>query len=124
MIAILKNGAERGTRLFGHIDWFVFGAAVAVSLLGIMTMYSFPGENMFFERQLVWFSLALAVFFAASLPEYNFLRRTPVVVALLGGALLLLGLVLVLGTVVKGSQERFNLGLFFVQPSDPAQVAL
>ncbi|MBI4093973.1 rod shape-determining protein RodA [Candidatus Kaiserbacteria bacterium] len=124
MIATIKNGAERGTRLFGHIDWFIFGAALAVSLLGIITMYSFPGENMFFERQLVWLAFALVVFLVASLLEYTFLRRTPVVVGLYGGVLLLLGLVLMLGTVVKGAQERFNLGFFFVQPSDPAKVAL
>ncbi len=128
MIALLKNGAEQGTRLFGHIDWFMFGAALAISLLGLLTMFSFPESEAiggdFFERQLIWIALALAVFFAASLPEYLFLRRTPVVVALYGGVLLLLGLVLTLGTVVKGAQERFNLGLFFVQPSDPAKVAL
>lgn len=123
MISAIKGGAEHGTRLFGHIDWYVFSAALSVSILGLVTMYSFPGENAFFERQLIWIALALVVFFVASLPEYLFLRRTPVVVALYGGMLILLGLVLMLGTVVKGAQERFNLGLFFVQPSDPMKVA-
>lgn len=123
MISAIKSGAEHGTRLFGHIDWFIFSSALAVSFLGLVTMYSFPGENAFFERQLIWIALALAVFFVASLPEYLFLRRTPVVVALYGGMLFLLSLVLILGTVVKGAQERFNLGLFFVQPSDPTKVA-
>ncbi len=124
MIALLKNGAGQGARIFGHVDWFLLAAALSVSLLGLLTMHSFPGENAFFERQMVWIALALIVFFAASLPEYRFLRRTPVVVALYSGVLLLLSLVLFFGTVVKGAQERFDLGLFFAQPSEPAKVAL
>lgn len=127
MIAIIKNGAGHGARLFAHIDWYICGAACAVSLLGLLTMYSFPGSSgggAFLERQLIWVALALSVFFAASLPEYQFLRRTPVIVVLYGGVLFLLGMVLALGTVVKGAQERFDLGLFFVQPSDPAKVAI
>ncbi len=128
MISTIKSGAEQGARMFGHVDWFLFGAALSVSLLGLVTMHSFP-ENppisgAFFERQLIWVALAFFVFFVASVPEYHFLRRTPVVALLYGGILILLGLVLLLGTVVKGAQERFNLGLFFVQPSDPAKVVL
>jgi rod shape determining protein RodA len=91
-------------------------------------MRSFPegqlSAGIFFERQIVWIGLALAVFFVASLPEYRFLRRTPVVVSLYGGILLLLSLVLFFGSIVKGAQERFDLGLFFAQPSDPAKIAL
>lgn len=124
MISTIKNGASEGARMFGHVDWFLVAAAVAVSVLGLVTMHSFPGENALFERQIVWIALALAVFFAASLPEYRFLRRTPVVVVLYGGILFLLSLVFFFGTAVKGAQERFNLGLFFAQPSDPAKIAL
>lgn len=124
MIASLKNGAGEGARIFGHVDWFVFAAVLSISTLGLVTMYSFPGDNAFFERQVVWMVLAIAVFFAASLPEYRFLRRTPVVIGLYVGILSLLSLVFFFGTVVKGAQERFNLGLFFAQPSDPAKVAL
>lgn len=124
MTSTIKNGAGQGARMFSHVDWFLFAAALAISLLGLLTMHSFPGENALFERQIVWIALALCVFFVASLPEYRFLRRTPVVVALYGGALFLLSLVFFFGTVVKGAQERFDLGLFFAQPSDPAKVAL
>ncbi|MBI2613059.1 rod shape-determining protein RodA [Candidatus Kaiserbacteria bacterium] len=124
MISTIKNGATGGARMFSHVDWFLFAAALAISLLGLLTMHSFPGENALFERQIVWIALALCVFFAASLPEYRFLRRTPVVVALYSGVLFLLSLVFFFGTVVKGAQERFDLGLFFAQPSDPAKVAL
>lgn len=111
-------------RAFAHIDWFVFAAALTISLLGLLTMRSFPGENAFFERQIIWLSLGIGIFFIASLPEYRFLRRTPVVVGLYAGVAALLCLVFFFGTLVRGAQERFDLGLFFVQPSDPAKVAL
>ena len=118
-----ENGKDT-LRAFSHIDWFLFAAALTVSLLGLVTMRSFPEEGAFFERQLVWIGLAVCVFFVASLPEYQFLRRTPVVVALYGGVIFLLGLVLFFGTIVRGASERFDLGLFFAQPSDPAKIAL
>lgn len=124
MTSAIRSGVLRGGRVFAHIDWFLFGAAVSASLLGLLTMHSFPGENTFFERQVIWIAAAISVFLATSLPEYGFLRRTPVVVALYGGVLVLLGLVLIVGSAVKGAQERFDLGIFFVQPSDPAKVAL
>lgn len=119
-----RGKAENTVRAFAHVDWFLIASALTVSLLGLVTMRSFPGENAFFERQVVWIALAVCVFFIASLPEYRFLSRTPVVVGLYAGVVALLGLVFFVGTAVHGAQERFNLGLFFVQPSDPAKVVL
>lgn len=87
-------------------------------------MYSFSDDNAFFDRQVVWIGLALIAFFAASIPEYGFLQRTPVVVALFSSIVFLLTLLLVFGPVVKGAQNRFDLGLFAFQPSDPAKLVL
>lgn len=109
---------------FAHVDWFLFAGALTVSLLGLLTMRSFPGDNAFFDRQVVWLCLAVGIFFIASLPEYRFLRRTPVVVGLYAGVAALLCMVFFFGTLVRGTQERLDLGLFFVQPSDPAKLAL
>ncbi len=111
-------------RLFGHIDWFLLISALAISLVGAATMHSFSAENAFFEKQIVWIGLALVAFFIASLPEYGFLRRTPVVVALYVGIMTLLLLIFAFGAVVLGSQNRFDLGIFAVQPSDPAKLIL
>lgn len=87
-------------------------------------MRSFSAENAFFEKQIIWICIAIGVFFIASLPDYGFLRRTPIVVLLYGGMLALLALLFAFGTIVKGSQERFSLGAFAVQPSDPAKLVL
>src|SRR3989344_3918423 len=100
-----REKGEKTGRIFAHVDWFVLAAALTISALGLLTMRSFP-ENLsaggaFFERQIVWIALAICAFFIASLPEYRFLRRTPVVVALYGGVVFLLGLVLLFGSIVR-----------------------
>ena len=109
---------------FAHVDWILFTAALAISLLGLVTMRSFLAENAFFDKQVVWIGISVAVFFIACIPEYRFLRRTPVVVALFAGIVFLLSLIFLFGTVVKGAQSRFDLIFFAVQPSDPAKLVL
>lgn len=113
------------SHLSGHIDWFLFAAALAISLLGLVTMRPFIGEGeSFFDRQIIWIAIAVSVFFLASLPEYTFLRRTPIVASLYAIILALLAFIFVAGTVVKGAQQRFDLGFFALQPSDPAKLIL
>lgn len=111
-------------RLFGHIDWFVFLAALGISLLGLATMRNFSAENFFFERQMVWIAVAAVAFLAASLPDYAFLRRTPIVTGLYGLMLALLAGTLFAGALVLGATTRYDLGFFAVQPADPMKLAL
>jgi rod shape determining protein RodA len=113
-----QNGIFRG------VDWFLFLAALMISLLGLATMHSFSGGNAFFEKQVVWIGIATIVFFIASIPEYRFIRRTPVVVTLFTIIIFLLALVFLFGTIVKGAQNRFYLGFFAVQPVDLAKIVL
>jgi len=127
MALMVRNAVEERMRLFAYakrIDWYLLLSALTISALGLVTMGSFAEEDAFFERQLVWIILAVCVFFAASIPEYQFLRRTSVIVVLYAGAAFFLALVLLLGTVVKGAQNRFDLGLFALQPSDPTKLIL
>lgn len=121
----MQTARRRGAfRTFSHIDWFLLGAALCISLLGLATMRSFSAQNDFFDRQIIWICLAIVVFFAASLPDYSFLKRTQVLSTLYIIIIFALTLIFVFGSVVKGAQNRFNLGLFFVQPSDPAKLIL
>lgn len=121
---MVSRSVQQRALAFAHIDWVLFAAASAIALLGLATMRSFSVENAFFERQVVWIGLAVAAFFITSIPEYGFLRRTYVVVGLYVGTLALLALIYVFGSVIMGSQNRFDLGIFFFQPSDPAKVVL
>lgn len=108
-----------------HIDWFLILSALTISFLGLVTMQPFAtnGES-FFDKQILWIGISLAVFFTASIPSYTFLRRTSIVASLYVIIIVLLSLIFVLGTIVKGAQQRFNLGLFALQPSDPAKLIL
>lgn len=106
------------------IDWTLFVAAFIISLAGLFTMRSFSIENSFFDKQIVWIVLALVVFFIASIPDYGFLRRTPIVAGLYLVVVSLLVLVFSFGAIVKGAQTRFDLGFFAIQPADPAKLIL
>jgi len=123
MIAELKRAAEGRMRAFGHIDIFLLAAALAISLAGLITMRSFT-EEAYFDRQIIWIVLGVVVFLVASRGEYFFLRRTPIVVGLYSGTLFLLALVFIFGSIVLGAQSRFDLGAFFVQPSEIAKLVL
>lgn len=123
-MSALKRAAEERIRTFAHIDWFLFAAALAISILGLVTMRSFSAENSFFDKQIIWICLAIVAFFAASIPGYGFLRRTQVITGFFVIIVTLLGLVFLFGSIVKGAQNRFNLGFFAVQPSDPAKLLL
>jgi rod shape determining protein RodA len=115
---------SESVRLFSHIDWFIAISALLIALLGLVTMRSFSPSNVFFDKQLIWICIAVGVFFIASLPEYTFLRRTSVVVGMYTTILFLLALIFSFAAVVKGAQNRFSLGLFAFQPSDPAKIIL
>ncbi|PIR82735.1 hypothetical protein COU20_00975 [Candidatus Kaiserbacteria bacterium CG10_big_fil_rev_8_21_14_0_10_59_10] len=110
---------------FGHIDWPLFFSALALALVGLATMRPlFAAADVFFEKQAIWIAVAVAVFFLFSIPEYGFLRRTPVLVFLYTAAVGLLGAVLVIGGAVMGAERRFDLGFFSLQPADPAKLIL
>jgi uncharacterized membrane protein len=81
MISAHQLGEAR-VRAFAHIDWYMLLSALAISLLGLVTMRSFIPEAAFFEHQLVWIGVSLIGFLFASMVDYSFLRRTPIVVGL------------------------------------------
>jgi rod shape determining protein RodA len=105
-------------------DWLLVVVPVLLTLAGLVTMNSFSGTQPFFERQLVWTLLSVGVLFVVSYVDARVLRRSNVIVTLYGVSILFLVLVLMFGTVVLGAQNRFDLGFFAFQPSDPAQLVL
>lgn len=107
-----------------HIDWFLWGAATIISLLGLVTMYAFGPENIFFAKQVIVLLVAQCVFFVASVIDYRFLRQSMPLVLLFGGTLAALLLVFIFGTVTKGAQSRFEFGSFAIQPSEFAKLIL
>lgn len=107
-----------------RVDWVLLAPVLLVALAGLATMNSFVGESYFFERQSVWLSLSLVVFFAASLVDWRFLRRTGVIVVLFVVSALFLLFLFAAGSVFQGARSWFDLGGFSFQPSDPAKLTL
>lgn len=108
-----------------NIDWILFLSAVLIAFGGIATMNSFvEKQNHFFERQLIWISIAIVLFFITSFVDFRFLRRTGVVVSIFIVSCVVLALLFTMGYVSKGAQSWFNLGSFSVQPSDLAKLVL
>jgi len=119
-----KSNRKGGILARGSIDWWLVAAIVPLLAAGLVTMHSFVGEDIFFQRQLIWISIGLALFFLASVIDWRFLRRTSVVAGLFATSAVVLLLLFVFGTVTKGALSRFDLGAFFVQPSDPIKLVL
>ena len=107
-----------------RIDWVLFFSVLLLSFAGLITMNSFSGENYFFEKQLIWVTVSVAVFFVLSFIDYRFLRRTGVIVSLFVISAVILLLIFLLGEFVKGAQSRFDFGFFSIQPSDPIKLVV
>lgn len=110
--------------LFTGVDIWLTSAIFLLTLLGLVTMYTFEGENFYFNRQIVWILFAAGVFVLGMIPDYRFLRTGNTTFFLYLTIALLLVLVLFVGETVKGAQSRFDLLFFSLQPSDPAKLIL
>ncbi|MCW9054874.1 MAG: rod shape-determining protein RodA [Candidatus Pacebacteria bacterium] len=120
-----KERVVRSARtLFSHIDWVLLVSSLLLVGAGVLTMNSFVGENYFFENQLIWAAVGVALFFVLSFIDFRFLRRTSTIVALFLASTFLLLLIFVFGDIAKGAQSRFDFGVFALQPSDPIKLVV
>lgn len=110
--------------LFSGFDFLLFLPVAALSLMGLVTMYSHVGENAFFNRQILWILIAIFALLVATIPDYRFLRTGNTAFFIYVLTVLALFLVLIVGEVTLGAQSRFNLGFFSLQPADPAKLVL
>lgn len=107
------------------IDWILFFAVVPLLGAGLITMNSFVGDaNSFFEKQMIWIVISLAIFFAVSSFDMGFLKRTRVLVSLFGFICVVLTGLLLLGVATKGSISWIHFSSFSIQPSDPAKILI
>ncbi|MEX0930046.1 MAG: rod shape-determining protein RodA [Candidatus Paceibacterota bacterium] len=115
---------RRLTDTVRSFDWVLFGAAFALAVLGLVTMNSFSGEDGFFEKQVVWLGVSVALCFGVSVIDLRFLRRTGVVVVLYMLTVILLALLFVLGSTFQGAESWFTIGGLSFQPVEPAKIVL
>ncbi|MCX6702065.1 MAG: FtsW/RodA/SpoVE family cell cycle protein, partial [Candidatus Zambryskibacteria bacterium] len=110
--------------IFKNIDWVLFTSVILVSLAGLVTMNSFVDNSSFFERQTLWLSISILVFFIASFIDGRFLKNTRIIVTLFVISVGLLLLLFILGSVSKGAQSWFSFGAFSFQPADPIKLVV
>ncbi len=109
---------------FAGFDPILVAPVLALTLMGLVTMYAPGGENGYFERQIVWIALALLGLLLALVPDYRFLRGSGFALGSYLAVVAALVLVLVIGSITLGAQSRFDLGWFSIQPADPAKLVL
>ena len=115
-------------RLASHFDWTLLAIAVALTLLGVLTIYSATYSVVehrasgLGSKQLYWFLLGLVAMLGALSIDYHYLDR--LAYPFYAGVLFLLALVLLVGSMGGGSQRWLNLGFFALQPSELAKLAI
>lgn len=105
-------------------DWPSFAAALALSALGLLTMNSFTAEDPFFMRQTLWIVFGVVVFFAMSVIDWRFLRRSGVAAGIYIAFIVPLVILIVVGTAVQGAKSWFDFGFFSFQPVEFVKLAL
>ena len=131
MPRLLKNFFKKGTTygvatsdVRSGMDWWLVGAIIPLLCGGLVTMYSFTGDNSFAFHQFIWIIFSLAVFFLVSRIDVRFLRSTRVTITLYTTACLLLAFLFIVGKVSHGAASWISFGLFSFQPSDFAKLVL
>ena len=115
-------------RLLSHFDWPIFGLTIGLALIGVLTIYSATrdlagnGVNPLALRQIYWLIIGITLMVATFTFDYRLIDRYAY--PFYGVVLLLLLLVFFYGVVSGGSQRWLNLGLFALQPSEMAKLAI
>lgn len=114
-------------RLISHFDWILLLCTLALLSIGVMAVYSATYESgrelsPWVVRQLSWVAVGLVAMGAVFAVDYRRLERW--VYPIYGFAVGLLVLVPVMGSSGGGAQRWLDLGLFSLQPSEVAKVAL
>jgi cell division protein FtsW (lipid II flippase) len=119
---MIEQGAFR--KLTDRLPMAIMVPMIMIVAIGIVNLSSAAQATRpdLYISQLSKFGLAFTIMFALGVIHTRYLRRISFLVYI--GALLLLFLVLIIGTSVKGSQRWLVYGAFRLQPSDPAKVAL
>ncbi len=108
------------------LDWILVFLVFSLSAIGIFMVYSatarLPGLNHVWEKQALWFMVAIAVTWLVSQIDYRLWLEMAFPVYWV--AMVFLLLVLFLGDATKGAQRWLNFGLFSFQPSELAKFAV
>lgn len=105
-------------------SWPLAAIAVALSLLGVVTMHPFGEAASLAPRQLMWIGIGLFTYGVLAVSDMHIIRRTSVITVGYLTALGLLAALLVFAHPVQGAKAWFSFGAFSFQPADFAKLAL
>ena len=109
-------------RLINNFDWTILLAVIALSLIGVMTIYSATRpvlgsvQETYYVRQLYWIGLSIIAFMVMVSIDYKWYIRFAYIIFFFG--IILLIIVLVSGRKGMGAQRWINLGFLSFQPSE------
>jgi rod shape determining protein RodA len=106
------------------IGWPLYVIALALSVLGIITMNTFGQGASLAGRQIIWLVVSTLVFGVCATFDMRFIRRTPIILTGYVLVALLLAALLVIGHKTLGAKSWFDFGFFSFQPADPAKLVL
>jgi rod shape determining protein RodA len=106
------------------IGWPLYVIALALSVLGIITMNTFGQGASLAGRQIIWLVVSTLVFGVCATFDMRFIRRTPIIFTGYVLVALLLAALLVIGHKTLGAKSWFDFGFFSFQPADPAKLVL
>ncbi|EKE21234.1 MAG: hypothetical protein ACD_7C00304G0004 [uncultured bacterium] len=112
-----------------RLDWILITAVLLLLGVGLLALYSISvsekisaGEMTFFGKQLAAFAVGIIVMFVFSLVDYhNFKSHSKIIYFLM---IVVLLLVLVKGSLVRGTTGWISIGFFNFQPVEMAKVLL
>lgn len=115
-------------RALEQFDWWLALSVLPLIFFGLVTMKSFGPEgagDYFFWRQLMWVGVATVVFVLACRIDWHIYEsHTPLLLSIYLVSVVLLGVLLVIGAVVRGSQSWLQLPFFSLQPAELAKLSL
>jgi rod shape determining protein RodA len=109
-------------RLIQNFDWVMFFTVLAISAVGILTIFSAtrqPGglpQASFYMKQVMWLGIGMGALIAIVSFDYIWLGRIAVPLFVFG--VMLLAAVLVAGRVGMGAQRWISIGPLSFQPSE------
>lgn len=115
-------------RLLLHFDWTIFSCVIALSAIGLVSVMSasYNGPHKPLDplviRQAIWVGVGIAVMIAAVLFDYRSLQGYAYPAYIISVALLIA--VEVIGHSTGGSRRWINLGIFHLEPSELAKLAM
>jgi rod shape determining protein RodA len=110
-------------KIYQSLDAALLIPVCFISVAGMITMNSFVEQSRFFERQIIWFVVALVLCITVSQIDMRILRRKESSLLLFVATCFVLLFVLLTGPV-KGARSWFNLGAFAFQPVDFVKIVL